>query len=436
VSSPQPQTTSARPSKVTLAASMGGVSCLVLIFSLFDTLTRLRGVDMRDQVTKSLSEPPFDTLGVSVGDVLAGMRALAFVSGGLAAAGVVLAVFVFRRHRGARIGFTVVAALLLLTTPVAGMLTFLIGIAAVLLWSEPARAWFAGRAPEDAKARRREEALMSAGDRPGGQGPQGWPYGEPDRTGEEPAAPVPPPANGSGDAPQPPPYQGSYGEAPTPPAPSDSPAPQAPWQSGQPGQPGQQGPYAQGVGYPAGPYGQQQYGQHPQGGYPYGGYPSQGGGGKRPATVTWAAALSILGSLLGLLAGGLLMIGLTLDSGTLGDEIQRDENFDRIGWDVDQVLAVVWVTAVVIVIWSLSALVLAIFTLRRQQWARWLLVLSAAATALVSLVAILSLVSVIPFVMAVATVILLFTGGANAWFSGQDRQPPSGPQWSSQPGPW
>lgn len=419
-----------------MAASMGGVSCLVLIFSLFDTLSRLRGVDMRDQVTKSLSEPPFDTLAVSTADVLAGMRALAFVSGALAAAGVVLAVFVFRRHRGARIGFTVVAALLLLTTPVAGMLTIFVGIAAVLLWSEPARAWFAGRAPEDAQARRREEVLMSAGDRStGGPGPQGWPYGEPDRTGEEPTSQVPPagpPSPPPADGPQPPPYPGSYGEAP---GQGEEPPPwQQPEQSAPPAHPQQPGPYGPGVGYPVGPYGEQ---QDAQGGHPYGGYPPAGGSGKRPATVTWAAALAILGSLIGLLAGGMLMIGLALGSGSLADEIQRDDNFRALGWDVDQVLAVVWVTAVVLVVWSLSALVFAIFTLRRQQWARWLLVISAAATALVSLLAIMSIVSVLPLVMAIATVVLLFTGGANAWFSGQqDRQPPSGPQWSSQPGPW
>jgi hypothetical protein len=147
--------------------------------------------------------------------------------------------------------------------------------------------------------------------------------------------------------------------------------------------------------------------------------------------------MTMFGALGGLLVGLLLMAALSLDSSSLADEVRRDDNFDRLGMDVDQVLAVMWVFAVVLVVWSLIAIVLAVFTLRRQQWARWLLVASATASALLSLVAILSVISILPFILSVATVVLLFTGGANAWFSGRDQQgPPSGPQWTHTPGPW
>jgi hypothetical protein len=467
VSDPQSKPSSARPSKVTLAASLGGVSCVVLIFSLFDTLTRLRGVEMRDEITKSLSEPPFDTLAASTADVLAVMRVMAFFAGGLAAAGAVLAVFVARRHQGARVGFSVIAALLLLTTPVAGMLTFLVGIAAVLLWSEPSRAWFSGRDPARSQADRRQEVLMSAGKSPqdGPPGASGWPYGATgpgsDEGSSEPGRDVPPappstaappwssqpPQPPQSDSPQPPPYPGAYGAGqeqspgegapPAEPPPTQPQQPQQPWSA--PAGSGQQAPYGQ-------PYGQQPYGQpygSPYGqpyGSPYGqaGYPGQArNGDKRPGTVTTAAVLTMVGAALGLLSGVILMAGLSIDPGTLGDEIQADASFQQLGWDLDQVLAALWVTAVILVGWSLSAMVLAIFTLRRHQWARWLLVGSATATALLSLVAIASIISFLPLVLAVVTVILLFTGGANAWFSGRDpRTPPSGPQWSSTPGPW
>jgi hypothetical protein len=519
VSASDPQPSGGRPSKVTLAATLGGASCVVMIFSLFDTLGRLRGVEMRDRVTETLSQPPFDTMAVSTADVLAGMRVLSFVAGALAAAGVVLAVYVARRHQGARIGFTVVAALLLFATPVAGMLTFLVGIAALLLWSEPARAWFGGRNAKAATSRR-QEALMSAGDRSSGSsgssggswpyGPQGSDSGSSDAPGsgsapgdDPPATPwptQPPPQAPQAGTPQPPPYSGSYGDAGRGEAPGQQPEQQPeqqPWPQGQdqqaqgepaqgePGQgdpahgqdqqsqqaqqwqaqqwqgqqwQGQQPPYGQqpgqggGYGYPAaqpGQPGQQASYPHAQDqlygspyGYTAGAYSAYGSPvdpGKRPITVTVAAVLTFLGALGGLLMGVILMAGLSIDSGAISDQVRRDPSFERMGWDITQVLSALWVIAVIVTLWSLAAMVLAVFVLRRQQWARWLLVVSAVMSALLSLLAILSIVSIVPLLMSLATVVLLFTGGANAWFSGRhgDQQsPPSGPQWSSSPGPW
>ena len=469
MSDPQSKPSSARPSKVTLAASLGGVSCVVLIFSLFDTLTRLRGVEMRDEITKSLSEPPFDTLAASTADVLAVMRVMAFFAGGLAAAGAVLAVYVARRHQGARVGFSVIAALLLLTTPVAGMLTFLVGIAAVLLWTEPARAWFAGRDPARSQADRRQEVLMSAGKSPqdGPTGASGWPYGgtgpgSDDGSTTEPGrdVPAPPPVEhrsavvvaaaspGSAvglDAAAALPGCLRCGSGPAvhrrgrrvPGATACATAAAAAvvgsrsLRAAASSRPALRSAAVRPAAYGQ-PYGSP-YGQ------PYGqsGYPGPTAVGKRPGTVTTAAVITMVGAALGLLSGVILMAGLSIDPGTLGDEIQADASFQQLGWDLDQVLAALWVTSVILVGWSLSAMVLAIFTLRRHQWARWLLVGSALATALLSLVAIASIVSFLPLVMSVATVILLFTGGANAWFAGRDpRTPPSGPQWSSSPGPW
>lgn len=471
MSDPDPKPSGARPSKVTLAATLGGASCLVLIFSLFDTLSRLRGVDMRDQITQTLSEPPFDTMAVTTAEVIAGMRVMAFVAGALAAAGLVLAIYVARRHQGARIGFTVVAALLLLTTPVAGMLTFLIGIAALLLWGEPARAWFGGREPKPA-ATRRQETLMSAGDRSsGGSSGSSWPYG-PQGGGEGSSGSSggahPMPQSPQSQSSQPPPYSGSYGDSgePAEGAGQEQPGSEQPsWQQGQQGQQGQQSwpgqpPYGQSAGqggqgsygYPGSQHGQPApYGQgyDPQSqpyGSPYGssygsyGSPGQGQGGsdKRPGTVTAAAVLTMIGALGGVLMGVILMAGLSVDSTAISDQVRQDPSFDQIGWDVDQVLSAIWVVAVIVTLWSLIALVLAVFVLRRQQWARWLLVASATVSALLSLLAILSIISIVPLILSVATVVLLFAGGANDWFSGRSRdgQPPSGPQWSSTPGPW
>ena len=56
------------------------------------------------------------------------MRVLVYVAAALAAPIFVLAIYVLQRHRGARVVLTVAAALLLFTTPVAGLMPMLVGI--------------------------------------------------------------------------------------------------------------------------------------------------------------------------------------------------------------------------------------------------------------------------------------------------------------------
>ena len=108
---------------------------------------------MREAVDEFLAEPPGDGLGVSTAWVLDVLHGLVLFNGALAAAAAVLAVYVFQRHRAARIGFSVAAGLLLLTSPFSGgAMAMILAFAAVMLWSRPARDWFAGREPAPAPA--------------------------------------------------------------------------------------------------------------------------------------------------------------------------------------------------------------------------------------------------------------------------------------------
>ena len=86
----------------------------------------------------------------------------------------------------------------------------------------------------------------------------------------------------------------------------------------------------------------------------------------------------------------------------------------------------------VVVVWSLSAIVLGVLTLKRKNWARVMLVVSAAVTALFSLLGITSGLSALTLIAAVAVIVLLFTGGANQWFARRrpEQQLPTG---TSQP---
>ncbi len=349
------------------ASVMGTAGCAVLVFSLFDTMARLQRTDTRQEIADLLADPPLRGSGVTVDQVLDGLRVLGYGAGALAAAGVVLGVFVALRHRGARVGFTVVAALLLLTMPTTGLLPVLPAIAAAMLWRRDARDWFAGRAPVPAAR----------------QEPPASPFAPP-------STPPPPPPSEPAAAPPHPPHPPHRTPAPSPPYAEPRP-PQPAWQ--QAPQPGQQP-------------------------HPAWSAPEQL---RRPGTVTAAAVLALLGSALGLLVGASVLVVLAVSPATVEDAITAEAELERLDLTLDQVVAVLWGTGALMVLWSLVSAVLAFLVLRRSTVARVLLAVSSGMAALLSLLAILSGVALVTLLLGVVTLALLFTGGANDWFAGRPR---------------
>lgn len=428
-----------------MAATLAIIGSLVLIFSLAEMLGQLRTPDTREQVEELLSEPPGSGLGLEVGQVVDAMRILVYVAAALAAAIFVLAIYVLQRHRGARIALTVAAVLLLFTTPVAGLMPMLVGIAAALLWSNPARDWFAGRVPTTLPARRSDPPQAGwgppprhdEGSDPGqhtGSSSLGPP--EPGLTEDHGSGPdippvVPPAAPGtSTDAGE---DTGGNGDAlsPTQPPPADRPfgadAPEDERRS-------------ESRQLPAQAWHGQQPEQRPHGDQGWAGdwrpaYPPAGGSDRRPWTVTLAAVLTWLGAAVtstGMLA---FLAVLAFDSDMFVREFDRAAQDSGVDLSSSEVLAVGWAVGAMFMLWSLTAAVLAFMAFRRSQAGRIGLVVSAAATVVVSLLAILSIVSLVTLLMAGATIVLLFTGGANAWYSRRDTQPPyPGPGGTGGPG--
>ena len=64
-------------------------------------------------------------------------------------------------------------------------------------------------------------------------------------------------------------------------------------------------------------------------------------------------------------------------------------------------------------------MVLAVFAMRRSNGARIGLVVSAALAAILSLIAITSGLSAVSLIGCIAVIVLLFTGGAGAWYAGK-----------------
>lgn len=179
------------------------------------------------------------------------------------------------------------------------------------------------------------------------------------------------------------------------------------------GQPQAGDPYGQ----PAQPaYGQPAYGQP--------GYAAPGGDpDKRPGTVTAAGIITIVFSGLSLLLYAFILVALVVAKDAVLDEIETQPGFEDAGISANDALGVVVGVVGVFAIWCLIATILGFLVLRRSNAARILLVVSSSVTALLSLLAIGSGLSALTLIAAIATIVLLFTGGAGDWFKRKGAAP-------------
>lgn len=314
--------TAARPPQVTVAGWVTIGASASLVLGMYESIGRLRSLDTRERMASQLENPPWSGLDLDLQQWLATMQAVFVVAGCLAAAAAILGGYVLRRDKAARIGLSVLAVPLFLTGLFStGIMSSLIAVSAVLLWTKPARDWFAGRAPQPVE-RRVAPAAPPAGPPDSASGQVEWP---------------PPQAVPSGE--QPPPYAG-FG-APHQPAP---------------------------VGPP-----------------PTGAQPPAPANAARPGplvvacVLTWASSAVVAGFLmLGILA-------FVADPTPLKEQMAAEPRFDELGMTFDQVRTVFFVMASMFVLWALSAALLALLVILRMSWARPLLVVSAVACGLLML---------------------------------------------------
>ena len=405
-----------RPRQVTLAAGLALLAAALMVVFAFDAMAQVRSVQTRADVADVIGRLPGS--GVGVGEVVRLLRVLVLVDAALAAAAVVLAVFVLQRHRAARVTLTVVAAVLLITSPADNVvLAVVLAVAVSMLWSQPARDWFAGRKPRPVP--------VPAERRPDQPAANPWsPPASDSRLADE-AAPQP--------GPSPYPFGTPPGAQVRPPGPV---APQGGPEGGPPQQPAPQ---------------QQPYGQaHPQPGYATGGYPAPGGypaygypdPGRRPGSVTAAAWITWVFAGLTLAGYVLLLVVMVAGRDLFLQAVRQDPQVTRSGLTTNQIISSLWVLGVVVILWSLAAIVFAVLAYRRFAWARVTLAVSAGMTALLALVLTLfgSPVMLLPAVAGGAVVALLFSRGANAWYAGRGPGGPRGPSGppapSYGPGAW
>ena len=376
---------SARPRQLTMAGWFVVVGSVLLLLTVFDSLTNIHSVETRDRVTDALSSPTGEGLGLTVTEALDLMRIGLMVAAVCAATSGVLGVFVLQRHRGARVALSVVAVPLLVTAPLTGgLMGALIAAATLVLWSGPARDWFAGRPVRQPASRptpppRASRAESPVDDR--GPTPQARPDVSTQGTSGEPAA------------------TSGFGRAPVA---QESPVPLQPWE---------------------------------QQAQPQSAWPAPPVRGPVPTPVKIACLLTaVFSGVVALVYAGML-VGLIVAQDRMVDFVINSPEWQQANLDSDLLVPVLWVGCLMFLGWSGGALVMAWFTWRRHDWARYILAASAGAALVACLFAI--PVGLPHQVAALLTIVALFSAPSRAWFAQSRRRygPPPGPPFGPPPGP-
>lgn len=365
----------ARPRQVTFSGwSIVAGSVLTILFA-FQRIAALGSLEAQQAAVDFISTPPGDGLGLSVDNVETAIRIMSLIAGGTAAATAILGWQVMQPSRSARVVLSILAPVLFVAGLTSGgLFSALVAAAVAMLWLQPARDWFNGKEP----VRDSAAAQVMSG---------GTPY--------PPVVAPPSDAGASSDTtsrpPPPPPTESSW-ELPPP---------------------------TQGAGPPATTADMSQQPVNPYAALAAPGHDP----GKRPGGVTAAAIITIVASgitFAGLAVSMIYILASRADFvDQLDDELSSNSAYEDISPETIANVAIGLL--VVMAIWCLAAIVLAIATMRRSNGARIALIVSAALSALFSLLGALVIVPLVLTIASIATIVLLFTGGAGAWFAGPKR---------------
>lgn len=142
----------------------------------------------------------------------------------------------------------------------------------------------------------------------------------------------------------------------------------------------------------------------------------------RPTAVVWACVLTWVFSSIAILGLVAAAVALALEPQPLLDRArEQNPELTTQGVTDDLLLGVTFAMVGALVLWCLSAIVLAIFTFRRAEWARIMLVICAATAAALSLAGVVlgAFLLVASLIGASAAVALLIRPEVRPWFARQ-----------------
>ncbi len=135
-----------RPVQVTRAAWQGIIGSAIGIILMATAVGRINSKEMQD-VADQVRKQPMIGRSLSLDEALNLIKLSAIFGAAVCVVSLVFSVYVLRRHRASRIGLTVIGTLTALSglvqAPTGLVITAYIAISLYLLWTPPARAWFA-----------------------------------------------------------------------------------------------------------------------------------------------------------------------------------------------------------------------------------------------------------------------------------------------------
>ncbi|HET7326501.1 MAG TPA: proline-rich domain-containing protein [Nocardioidaceae bacterium] len=408
-----------RPDAVVRSAVLsagGSIAVLLVIFSTFGTL---RSASTLRELERQLAEQQLVETGVSAAQLVQAVQVAAMVLAACCVVGVVLAFYVVRGHRPARIGLSITGITIPLLSLLVGWGGLLVGLfttyAAALLWRHDVRAWFreepmSGDTPRDpwsdgnddssdGQAPQPEEAPEEQASRPGPYYGYGQPEGrQPHDYGQQSSGPqtygqpeAPGPAQGYG---QPHPY----GQEPS-----------GPHTYGRP--PGHGRP--QGYGQPYGQPYERPYGPPP--GYYGAPNPFAADPHKRPGTVVGAMVMTWVGVVF------LVLVGLGALAFASSDQVLDafTAELDDPAFTAGDITVVLQVVGVALLVWGVIVGVVSVFAWRRAKWARYTLIAMGALYGLLQLVALLAgeLAVIFSIAYVAVVVVLLLVPRTGEWYA-------------------
>ena len=141
---------------------------------------------------------------------------------------------------------------------------------------------------------------------------------------------------------------------------------------------------------------------------------------ERPGTVTAGAVIAMVLSGISALAALGSLIGVLAAWDSMIDEFRSDPGqYELTADQIDQIADAQAGVIVFVVVWlaiAVFGVMVALLTLKGQNWARIMLTVLASLSLVVGLILITSIISAIWVVGSIACIICLFVGGANDWF--------------------
>ena len=131
-----------------------------------------------------------------------------------------------------------------------------------------------------------------------------------------------------------------------------------------------------------------------------------------------------------------MLVALIVVQDQIVDYVVDSPEWKQANLPQDLLVPALWLAVLMFLVWALGACVLAWFTWRRHNWARWLLATSAAGAFVVGLLAFPA--GILHQLAAVLTIVGLFLSTSRAWFEQGTQNtwqgPPSGPPPGPPPG--